>query len=399
MSSPKSDQTNMNSFGFKRDKNSLKHFQEENKLELISPISDNTNLISKSLEIARKSQHVDSVRSDKLERVFKRYKKEAKIKESAHYQESDILESPTLYYYKSNVADKQSDYEDIWATDSFTTFKPNNASGFDQENYKSDNKSEPAKPPDLLERLENSFRMSFKEKKDEKTTSSNDLLKECSEFDGPNMEEYDPKQSSPFYAEPADALVVRRKGRLSFNKSRHSDPFSFNNWSVHMNPYLSGGNILGRIDSQNDVDEELNCKAKSSLSFDNIINLKKKEIDAKPNGQQKAQNAIKAKPVRPPKIHNMLLEKPQQNWAVDSSWEFIGNEVAEKENEGRFPSIEQQMDSDEAAYKDTVEEMIAKRLVFTFTLSYIRETNLCVILHKMFKVALYLQLYCNNYKF
>ena len=34
-------------------------------------------------------------------------------KESFHYQESDILESPTVYY-RSSVADKFSDYEDIW---------------------------------------------------------------------------------------------------------------------------------------------------------------------------------------------------------------------------------------------------------------------------------------------
>lgn len=41
-------------------------------------------------------------------------------KESYHYQESDITES----YHRSTVADKASDYEDIWGPDSMVTFKP-----------------------------------------------------------------------------------------------------------------------------------------------------------------------------------------------------------------------------------------------------------------------------------
>lgn len=34
-------------------------------------------------------------------------------KESSHYQESDILESPQVYC-RSNLGDKISDYEDLW---------------------------------------------------------------------------------------------------------------------------------------------------------------------------------------------------------------------------------------------------------------------------------------------
>lgn len=41
-------------------------------------------------------------------------------KESYHYRESDIIES----YHRSTVADKVSDYEDIWGPDSLSTFKP-----------------------------------------------------------------------------------------------------------------------------------------------------------------------------------------------------------------------------------------------------------------------------------
>ncbi|XP_060804255.1 protein sprint isoform X2 [Amyelois transitella] len=46
-------------------------------------------------------------------------------KESRHYQESDILESPGVYY-RSSLMDKVSDYEDIWGPESnnCSTFKP-----------------------------------------------------------------------------------------------------------------------------------------------------------------------------------------------------------------------------------------------------------------------------------
>lgn len=57
-----------------------------------------------------------------------------KRKESKHYQESDILESPSVYC-RSNLGDKISDYEDLWTQDSngnttlikgdkLSTFKP-----------------------------------------------------------------------------------------------------------------------------------------------------------------------------------------------------------------------------------------------------------------------------------
>lgn len=368
LSSPQSDKTNSKSFHMKKTQNSLLFFQQKdnnNKSEIVSPISDKTNFISKSLQNSKNEQ--EYIRAEKFERVFNKYTRDGKIKESAHYQESDILESPTsLYYYKSNVADKQSDYEDIWATDSFTTFKPNNTSATqqDQENDKSSESNDLKKTPDLLEKLGNFSKISFDDNKGVKPSHNENVTNESVSFANQVRDLDDEKQSSPFYAEPADALILRKRGRHSCNKSRHSDPFSFNNWSAHCNPYLSGGNILDKIDSQNDVnDYEGNWKAKSSLSFDNIMNLKKTEPDSRCSKvSQKNKVLAKGKPVGPPKIYNNgACEKPQQNWAVDSSWEFIGNEENEKEGERRFPSIEQQMDSDDGNNRHTVQEIIAQR--------------------------------------
>lgn len=51
-------------------------------------------------------------------------------KESKHYQESDILESPPAQYCASALSDKISDYEDVWSHDPsdraslLTSFKP-----------------------------------------------------------------------------------------------------------------------------------------------------------------------------------------------------------------------------------------------------------------------------------
>ncbi|XP_058445672.1 protein sprint isoform X1 [Malaya genurostris] len=63
-----------------------------------------------------------------------RTSRRSKRKESKHYQESDILESPSVYC-RSNLGDKISDYEDIWTQDNngnttlikkdkVSTFKP-----------------------------------------------------------------------------------------------------------------------------------------------------------------------------------------------------------------------------------------------------------------------------------
>lgn len=359
LSSPQSDQTNMKSFEFEKEKNSLKHFQKE-KSHLISPVSDKTGFASNNFEKVELNPTFGFTRGKNNESFSKKHRKEVKPKESAHYQECDILESPNLYYYKSNVADKQSDYEDIWVTDSFSTFKPRLPLNNESDILKQDSESseELKKRPDILEKLENNFKISVVEKKERESVK--EFVKQKTGY----KKEEEEKQSSPFYAEPADALVIRRKCRHSLNKSRHSDPFSPNNWSPHLNPYFSGGNLLDRIDSQNEINEELTWKGKPSLSFDNIVNLKKQEGDTKSKVTTKPKNIVKGKPVRPPKVYGNPVERTRQNWAVDSSWEFIGNEDTEKEGENRFPSIEQQMDSDEACYKNTVQEMIAKRFVF-----------------------------------
>ena len=52
---------------------------------------------------------------DTVETPTGRHKRNKFKKESKHYQESDILESPSIYC-RSALGDKISDYEDLWTT-------------------------------------------------------------------------------------------------------------------------------------------------------------------------------------------------------------------------------------------------------------------------------------------
>lgn len=133
-------------------------------------------------------------------------------------------------YHKSELIDKQSDYEDVWTGEPLKTFKPG------------------IKKPDLLEKISRS----------------------------PVDEAENEKQASPFYAEPADSIkpeVVRRVPRTSPGITRHSDPSHFAHWPGSGNAYLSGGNCLPRIDSHTELTD--------SRSADNILNMKYVQLKRK----------------------------------------------------------------------------------------------------------------------
>lgn len=59
------------------------------------------------------SQNIRKILSPSSEASSTRSKRSRSRKESTHYQESDILESPQIYC-RSNLGDKISDYEDLW---------------------------------------------------------------------------------------------------------------------------------------------------------------------------------------------------------------------------------------------------------------------------------------------
>ncbi|PSN53428.1 hypothetical protein C0J52_05143 [Blattella germanica] len=323
------------------------------------------------------------------------HNRQTSVKESHHYQESDILESPTVYY-RSSVADKVSDYEDIWGPEILSTFKPPHpiprSSPFSSPEDISTSSGGNKKTPDLLERVGtpvsgscvslnsvNSNRNRLGLVINTSSANNSNTNSPMSPEPKPQAEETATvKQGSPFYAEPADALrqaalVPRRRPRPGGQQlfphqprnHRHSDPASFQQWPVL--PHHTGQ--LERIDSN----DELTATPLSS-SVDNLALLKNSR-----NGVALQQNINRprGKPVQPPRVRPKNIRGKCFNdtsWAVDSSWEFIEDgeesEVGE-ERERRFPSLEQQENSlcdgdsgSPGSKRITVQELIAQRNTF-----------------------------------
>ena len=125
------------------------------------------------------------------------------------------------------------------------------------------------------------------------------------------------KQSSPFYAEPADsiaqnaAIIPRRRpirNNPMINKYRHSEP----GWLQA--PTGNHANQSHPIDWEEPSEE---TEEKTPLISSSVDNL------AKRLGQTRETKKIpRAKPVQPPKIKTKMFN--DTSWTVDSSWEFIG---------------------------------------------------------------------------
>lgn len=146
---------------------------------------------------------------------------------SKHYQESDILESPSVYC-RSNLGDKISDYEDLWAEKNSTL----NSSG----DLNSDNSCnelagsrKPLIAPPKREKAINLMKLTdsntFKPLTPQTPSEhANSPFQSRSHFD------FQQNKKSPFYSEPVDAVlntVVRREQRttpLPPNFHRYSEP-------------------------------------------------------------------------------------------------------------------------------------------------------------------------------
>ncbi|XP_063977947.1 protein sprint isoform X3 [Diachasmimorpha longicaudata] len=284
-------------------------------------------------------------------------------KNSQHYQESDILES----YCRSSPGDKVSDYEDIWGTNE----RSNNSSCWSPESRilspcesavretvtgdrlmllrgdRADRSREKLSYMEITSPEFSSFKPAVENKSPRGSTSPDDsvvprrpdlLSRVCSanslnspsnvassktkltvtstksESNSPMTPES--KLSSPFYAEPADAIhqggrafVTRRRHKSSCltSKYRHSEPGWFQTPTANSNQ-------MHPIDwSQSEETED-----KIPLISSSVDNLSKRFIAKEKKGP------TRAKPVQPPKVRAKM--STDASWPVDSSWEFIGNE-------------------------------------------------------------------------
>ncbi|XP_077282807.1 src homology 2 domain-containing protein sprint [Temnothorax americanus] len=395
-----------------------------------SPLSPTTPIVSPTSKLIPKTPNVLSPNTPSSTSKSKRRRDREKNsrKNSQHYQESDILES----YYRSSPADKISDYEDIWNTTDQSTqstwndrlkdnrvvctpqdcarnsndrlmspresekslvnersptgeqialkndrFIPKN----DKMRYKemmspefssfkpvpemkSPDQSSPeetgmGKRPDLLSRVCSANSLNSP---NTVTPPRNKLGLVLSKSESNSPRTPESKQSSPFYAEPADAIVQnaiiiprRRptKNNPALNKYRHSEP----GW---LQP-TGNVNQLHPIDCWEEPSEE--TEEKTPLISSSVDNLAKRLVQAK-----ETKKIPRAKPVQPPKIKTKVFN--DTSWAVDSSWEFIGNEAEEPNCEPDY-DCDADYDGDNVARKFPSDEECNRNIRNTLTVQNI----------------------------
>ncbi|XP_043189172.1 protein sprint-like isoform X3 [Amphibalanus amphitrite] len=256
-------------------------------------------------------------------------------KRSTHYQEADILELP-VGICRSSVADKISDYEDIWASPPReipeSTFKPRTAAR--SMNDLSEAAREPAVVPPV-----SGDRTGLRLELTPARTA-------CPELRSPRSSG---ANSSPFYAIPADAVrpasaicsetvsspadgVVQR--RAPFDRTaahRHSEPNI--RWEPPGRSRRPGAARLETIDSSDELPP-------LSSSVDNLASaprrLRAGSRSHSSHGLGEAARRVKAVP--PPRVQSP--RRPRQRraargWRLDAEWAFVGadNEGFEADTE------------------------------------------------------------------
>ncbi|XP_039756775.1 protein sprint isoform X2 [Pararge aegeria] len=361
---------------------------QTNKSEVFSPISRSSPICNKNVFSPTSNHSIVSPMTCKdRDKVLSpntnttsttpssrsRRSKHSLRKESRHYQESDILESPGVYY-RSSLMDKVSDYEDIWGPEgnNCSTFKPHKS----ENNNHVSNGIMKSKRPDLLpdtlpttnskgeivpkrpdklnivmnmnKKFTEEIEAALKLRESHSNIESMETVKLEDECTRGKDSEKD-HAGSPFYADPVDAIkeaalppVQRRKllraGVMNLSQ-RYSEPPSQNH------PYYP-------LRDMHSIEELSPSSPNTSTSVDNLVSLRGKP---------------KMKPVEPPRVAvKPPTGKNEQTWAVDSSWQFINkNDECSNSENGTFPSLAEQESRlsgvDDGVHHFTVHQVIAQR--------------------------------------
>ncbi|KAL7306644.1 hypothetical protein TKK_0001323 [Trichogramma kaykai] len=223
---------------------------------------------------------------------------------------------------KVNANEKMS-YKEITSPE-FSSFKPLQESKISHESTPTpDDNNAIGKRPDLLSRVCSANSLNSPTCLTPPRNKFGLAVLTRSENNSPMAPEL--KQASPFYAEPADAIprptlgqVTRRRPKplnAVASKFRHSEP-GWLQTQLSMNCNL-GNNGLHPID----WDDSEEAEDKTPLISSSVDNLAKR-LSGK---DQKKCLPCQAKPVQPPRIKHKIFS--DTSWAVDSSWEFIGNDA------------------------------------------------------------------------
>ncbi|GBP31776.1 Protein sprint [Eumeta japonica] len=320
-------------------------------------------------------------------------------KESRHYQESDILESPGIYY-RSSLMDKVSDYEDIWGPESnnCTTFK---SFKVDAENNANNGLMKSKRPdllPDTLPKLSTAkSTQSILEKENIHIMNSTESLN-----DKKNLIENSLKKKFS-----SSEIIATTNNKGDIIPKRPDKLLIIRNANKQLTDEIEATLLKSRENSNIESMEtvKLEDDAKETVSEapekDNVgspfyadpvdaikeaalqpvqrrkllrvgVNLAQRYSEppnqnhpyyplrdmhsieelspSSPNTSSSVDNLIalrtkpKVKPVQPPRVANKPpTGKGDQTWTVDSSWEFINkNDEAGNSESGTFPSLAEQ---------------------------------------------------------
>ncbi|XP_053608353.1 protein sprint isoform X7 [Plodia interpunctella] len=410
---------------------------QTNKSEIFSPLSRSSPVSSKNV-FSPTSNHsiVSPMLGKDREKVLSpnsyttsttpsgrsRRSRHSLRKESRHYQESDILESPGVYY-RSSLMDKVSDYEDIWGPESnnCSTFKPLKSENDNNINNGFMKSKRPDLLPDTLPKLnaakstqsmlekENIHILNSTESLNEKKNFSDSSLKKS--FNGSNEIIATTNSKGDIVPKRPDKLniVINMNKKLTEEieaalKNRERENCS----AESMETVKLEDCVKDPIEDDSDKDnagspfyadpvDAINEAALPPVQRRKLIrvgvNLAQRYSEppqnhpyyplrdmhsieelspSSPNTSSSVDNLVslrnkpKVKPVQPPRVAAKPPTGKEQTWTVDSSWEFINksDECANSES-GTFPSLAEQESRlsgvDDGAQHLTVHQVVAQR--------------------------------------
>lgn len=325
-------------------------------------------------------------------------KNDPKIKQVAHYKQSNIVESKPSYY-RSSLADKISDYEDIWGSPipgdkdrkaDFGTFKSSSETNSNfRQLHRPKRESAAIKLLQLkLQQMVNEETQTDLEDEDDYNDSNIQLYSsDKSDISEPSNAESmcwvklgsnsdsinfssEAQFTSPFYAEPVDSIKYSFENEFSHDKilkdsnsagrrllnHRFSDP------NIHWPPSSSGIGVLQKKDSNNALlcPEENGISLSSSLEnlkalHSTPLHRRHQSLSMSAHWLQQSQLGSPSEnskrdvetQVTPQEIQNnskndrTLIMSSSKNkehestWAVDSSWEWLVNDDSSEDE--HFP--------------------------------------------------------------
>ncbi|XP_047534039.1 protein sprint isoform X4 [Vanessa atalanta] len=409
---------------------------QTNKSEVFSPVSRSSPISNKNVFSPTSNNSITSPMTGKdREKVLtpntnttsstpsgrSRRSKHSMRKESRHYQESDILESPGVYY-RSSLMDKVSDYEDIWGPESnnCSTFKPLKSEN-DNNNINSGlmKSKRPDLLPDTLPKLnaakstqsivekENMILLNSVESLNEKRNLSDNSLKKS--FNGSNEIIATTNSKGDVVAKRPDKLnIVMNMNKKLTEEIEATLKIRENHNIESMETVKMEDDYIKRDDSEKEhagspfyadpvdaIKEAALLPVQRRKLLRSAVNLSQRYSEppsqnhpyyplrdmhsieelspSSPNTSTSVDNLVslrckpKMKAVEPPRV----AAKPpsgrnEHTWAVDSSWQFINkNDECSNSESGTFPSLVEQESRlsgvDDGVQHLTVHQVVAQR--------------------------------------